>query len=320
MANDLALEKTVASESSLSLVIPVYNESQGIMETLDISIRVLEEIGSDYEIVIVDDGSNDGTWEVVMKLADQDQHIKLVRFSRNFGKEAAILAGLENCRGEAVIVMDGDLQHPPELMKEMVRLWKEEGYIVVHGVKESRQNETCSRGFLAKIFYALMTALSGYDLKGGTDYKLLDRSVVGQYVKLPEKVRFFRGLIPWLGYKSISVTFSPGDRIKGSSGWSLFSLVRLGVRAICAFSSLPMQVVSILGGIMFVSSLLLGLQTIYMKFSGKAVAGFATVIILLLFIGSILMISLGLIGQYLAMIYEEIKGRPAFIIEKTRNL
>ena len=318
--NDFGRQDVELSDYSLSLVIPVYNEAQGIRETLEMSILVLKEIADDYEIVIVDDGSTDGTWDTVVSLADQDQRVKLIRLSRNFGKEAAILAGLEHCRGEGVVVMDGDLQHPPELIKEMVRLWKEEGYRVVHGVKESRQKESVSRGFFARMFYALMAALSGYDLRGGTDYKLLDRSVVKHYIELPEKVRFFRGLIPWLGFRNISVPFFPANRREGRSGWSLFSLVRLGVRAICSFSSIPIHVVTILGTLMFAASLVLGLQTLYMKLSGQAVAGFATVIILLLFIGSILMVSLGLIGQYLAMIYEEIKGRPAFVIDRTRNI
>lgn len=308
------------STIDLSIVIPVFNEAEGILDTLDVTMRVLQEISMSHEVIIVDDGSTDGTWESLEGVAYQDQRVKLIRLSRNFGKEAAILAGLEHCRGEGVVVMDGDLQYPPELIKEMVRLWKEEGYRVVHGVKESRQKESVSRGFFARMFYALMAVLSGYDLRGGTDYKLLDRSVVKHYIELPEKVRFFRGLIPWLGFRNISVPFFPANRREGRSGWSLFSLVRLGVRAICSFSSIPMQVVTILGTFMFVASLVLGLQTLYMKLSGRAVAGFATVIILLLFIGSILMVSLGLIGQYLSMIYEEVKGRPSFVIDRTRNI
>ena len=303
--------------STVSVLLPVYNCERYVAEAID---SILAQSFDDFELIIVDDGSTDQTWECVKCVADRDRSIKLIRFTRNFGKEAAILAGLENCRGEGVVVMDGDLQYPPELIKEMVRLWKEEGYRVVHGVKESRQKESVARGFFARMFYALMAVLSGYDLRGGTDYKLLDRSVVKHYIELPEKVRFFRGLIPWLGFRNISVPFFPANRREGRSGWSLFSLVRLGVRAICSFSSIPMQVVTILGTFMFVASLVLGLQTLYMKLSGRAVAGFATVIILLLFIGSILMVSLGLIGQYLSMIYEEVKGRPSFVIDRTRNI
>ena len=308
------------TDGLLSLVIPVHNEAQGIRETVEASKAVLREIPEDYEIVIVDDGSTDHTWEACESMAEGDHCIKLIRFTRNFGKEAAVLAGLKQSKGDGVVVMDGDLQHPPELIREMARLWREEAFEVVHGVKETRQTEGLFHAFFARGFYSLMTALSGYDLRGATDYKLLDRKVVDRYMRLPERVRFFRGLIPWLGYRSAGVPFAPADRKKGRSRWGPFALIRLGVRAICAFSAMPMQVVGILGGLMFITSLLLGLQTLYMKLSGQAVAGFATVIILLLFIGSILMISLGVIGQYLAMIYEEVKGRPSFVIAESKNI
>jgi glycosyltransferase involved in cell wall biosynthesis len=318
--NDFGRQNVELSDYSLSLVIPLHNEAQGIKETLRALQALLKELCENYEIIVVDDGSTDNTWEVCESMAESDLRIKLIRFTRNFGKEAAILAGLKQSKGDGVVVMDGDLQHPPELIKEMARLWREDGYEVVHGVKAVRQKESFFHAISSRWFYGVMSVLSGYDLRGATDYKLLDRSVVSRYVRLPEKERFFRGLIPWLGCKSTSVLFAPLDRKKGRSHWSPFGLVRLGVRAICSFSSLPMQAVSILGGLMFTSSLLLGLQTIYMKLTGQAVAGFATVIILLLFIGSILMVSLGLIGQYLAMIYEEIKGRPTFVIDRTRNI
>lgn len=314
--------KDPSSDSSkgLSLVIPVNNEARGIVETVDAAGQVLEGISGDYEIIVVDDGSTDNTWELLEEIAGNDNRIKLIRFTRNFGKESAILAGLKYSNGSAVIVMDGDLQHPPELMVEMARLWREEGYKVVHATKERRQRESFGRKLFANLFYGLMKAFSGYDLKCTTDYKLLDRSVVNRYLELPENVRFFRGLIPWLGSKNTSVPFSPTNRKRGRTRWTHFGLVRLGVRAICAFSSMPMQVVTILGALMFAASLLLGLQTFYMKLSGRAVAGFSTVILLLLFIGSILMVTLGIIGQYLSMIYEEIKGRPSFVIDKTLNL
>jgi polyisoprenyl-phosphate glycosyltransferase len=317
-------EKTPATDFSafplISIVIPVHNESHVIAETLKETLRVVDGMSRPYEILIIDDGSDDGTWETVSALCQHNHKIKMIRFSRNFGKEAAILAGLKFSQGEAVVVMDGDLQHPPALLPKMFHLWKEEGYHVVHGVKTNRQKETAAKGLFAKLFYGSMTLLSGYNLKQATDFKLLDRRVVDHYLALTEKVRFFRGLVPWLGFRNAAVSFFPEDRVAGSSKWSSFSLITLAVRAICSFSSLPMQVVTFMGGIMFTASILLGVQTLFMKLSGRAVEGFTTVILLLLFIGSILMISLGIMGQYLAMIYEEIKGRPPFIIEKMENL
>jgi polyisoprenyl-phosphate glycosyltransferase len=304
----------------ISVVIPVHNESHVIEETLKVTRQVVDRISQQYEILIIDDGSSDGTWETVSAISQHNHNIKMIRFSRNFGKEAAILAGLKFSQGKAVVVMDGDLQHPPALLPKMFHLWKEENYQVVHGVKTNRQKESAIKGLFAKLFYATMTRLSGYNLNQATDFKLLDRRVVDHYIALSEKVRFFRGLVPWLGFQNASVSFFPENRIAGNSKWSRFSLVTLAVRAICSFSSLPMQVVTFMGGIMLTGSILLGIQALFMKLSGRAVEGFTTVILLLLFIGSILMISLGIMGQYLAMIYEEIKGRPPFIIEKMENL
>ena len=304
----------------ISIVIPVHNESHVIAETLKESLKAALGISQQYEILIIDDGSDDGTWETVRTLSRHNHHIKMIRFSRNFGKEAAILAGLKFSRGKAVVVMDGDSQHPPALLGKMFRLWKEENYQVVHSVKANRQKETPVKGLFARLFYASMTLLSGYNLRQATDYKLLDRQVVDHYVALSENVRFFRGLVPWLGFRSASVSFHPEDRIAGDSKWSRFALMSLAVRAICSFSSLPMQVVTFMGGIMFAASILLGMHALFMKLFGRAVEGFTTVILLLLFIGSTLMVSLGIIGQYLAMVYEEIKRRPPFIIEKMENL
>ncbi len=304
----------------ISLVIPVYNEAQGLSATVETARTALLQAARSHEIVVVDDGSTDRTWEQVQRLAAENTGIRGVRFTRNFGKEAAILAGLRYSRGQAVVVMDGDLQHPPGLIPEMVRLWRERGYQVVHATKRRRQKETWPQRAAANLFYALMKALTGYDLAGGSDFKLLDREVVGRYVNLPESVRFFRGLIPWLGHRNTSLAFDPPARQRGASQWSPLALLRLAVRAICAFSSIPTQIVTILGGVMFASTVILGAQTLYMKLSGRAEVGFSTVILLLLFIGSILMISLGVIGQYLALIYEEVKGRPPYVVAGTLNL
>ena len=304
----------------LSIVIPAYNEARGIVGTVAAVGRVLQGIRGDYEIIVVDDGSTDNTWELVEAEASKDDRIKLIGFTRNFGKESAILAGLRYSSGAGVVVIDGDLQHPPDLLAEMVRLWREEDYEVVHALKEERQGEPFHQRLFAFIFYKVMKTFSGYDLKGETDYKLLDRRVVEHYLRLSENVRFFRGLIPWLGFRHASLRFSPDNRKSGGSRWTVFSLLRLGIGAVCAFSAIPMQIVTFLGGLMFIASLLLGVDTLYMKVSGRAVAGFSTVILLLLFIGSILMVSLGIIGQYLSMIYEEVKGRPSFVIDRTRNI
>jgi polyisoprenyl-phosphate glycosyltransferase len=309
-----------APSLQVSLVVPVYNESPGIVEAIRTMKSELDAGVGDYEIVVVDDGSTDTTWELLESQATADDRIKLVGFTRNFGKEAAILAGLRYSTGAAVVVIDGDLQHPPGVLGEMVRRWREEGAEVVHACKAARQQEPSHRRLLAAMFYGVMRVFSGYDLRDATDYKLLDRRVVDHYVRLPENARFFRGLIPWLAFRQSTVYFCPADRQRSGSRWTVAKLFRLGIRAICSFSALPMQIVTLLGALMFAGSFVLGFLTLYKKLSGHAVEGFSTVILLLLFVGSILMVSLGIIGQYVAMIYEEVKGRPAFIISRTRNI
>ncbi len=301
----------------LSIVLPIFNESKNLEPTLKEVTSVLEGLQNPYEIIVVDDGSSDGSWGKIEKLAQTYQGIKAIRFTRNFGKEAAILAGLQSSSGDAAIIMDADLQHPPALISEMVKIWEDEGVDVVHAVKSERENEPLMRRFFTKCFYKAMKRFSGLELEGTTDFKLLDRTVVDQYVRLPERIRFFRGVVTWLGHRHAHVSFKPGIRRNGKSRWSILSLFRLGFRALFAFSALPLQIITVLGIITFLASIFLGIETVIKKFTGGAAEGFPTVIILLLFIGSTLMISLGLIGQYIAMIYDEVKQRPPFVIEKT---
>lgn len=315
-----SLEALAEKKRLISITVPVYNEEKLICKTLENINDIISKASEYFEIIVVDDGSTDNTWGKIKEKASVDSRIKLVRFTRNFGKEAAILAGLKFSKGTAVIVMDADLQHPPELLLEMISLWQTGQFDIIHAIKQRRQPESFFKRISASLFYSLMKAFSGMDLRNATDYKLLDRRVVDQYLALPEKLRFSRGLIPWLGFKNATVPFTPDIRSKDTSKWNIGSLLKLGFRAICSFSSLPLQAVTILGAIMFMVSIVLEFQTLLMKFIGKAATGFTTVIILLLFIGSVLMISLGLIGQYLAMIYEEIKGRPPYLIDKTWNI
>jgi len=304
----------------LSIVIPVCNEANTLTKSLPEIETFVRSSGLSYEIIVIDDGSRDGTWDVLRTISHTDQKIKAIKLSRNFGKESAIAAGLEFTSGSAVIVMDGDLQHPPEIIPEMIRLWKEEGFDIVEAVKSDRGSEHISSKIGAKLFYWLMKYLSELDLDNSSDFKLLDRKVVIAHNRLPENSRFFRGIVSWLGFKKAQIPFSVKDRISGRSQWSIFRLVKLAIQASTSFSSLPLHIITILGLVTFAISTILGVQTLYMKFSGSAVSGFTTVIILLLSIGSVLMISLGIIGIYIGRIFEEVKGRPRFIIEDITNL
>lgn len=299
----------------LSVVIPVYNEEKQIEKTIAEVKGVLAGIPGDYEIIIIDDGSADNTWEILKELADKNPEIRAYRFSRNFGKEAALMAGLSKAKGDACITMDADLQHPPGLIPEMVSLWKQ-GYEVVEAVKKGRGRENPLSRVSAFLFYRIMYRLSGYNLENASDFKLMDRKVVREIAGMPERETFFRGLAAWVGYRRKEVYFSVPERETGKSGWSKLKLFRLAITAFTSFSSLPLQFVTFIGIIFLIGSFILGIQTLVMKIKGWAIGGFTTVILLLLIIGSCLMISLGMIGIYIARIYNEVKARPRYIISE----
>ena len=247
-------------------------------------------------------------------LSEEIPCIKALRLSRNFGKEAALCAGLEAVEGDACIIMDADLQHPPTLIPEMIRLWKDDGYEVVEGVKALRGNESMINKVGANLFYQTLSKLSGFNMQQASDFKLLDKKVILAWRSMNERGTFFRGMSAWVGYNRISIPFNVGIRTKGVSKWSLFNLFNLAVKAITSFSSFPLQLVTFMGVFFLVGALVLGIQTLYMKLTGIALSGFTTVILLLLIIGSCLMISLGVIGTYIARIYEEVKCRPRYIV------
>ncbi|MCL6472940.1 MAG: glycosyltransferase family 2 protein [Firmicutes bacterium] len=298
----------------ISLVIPAYNEGLSLRSNLFVIRDFAEKSGVDYEVIVVDDGSTDSTWDVCMNISKEWPKMRGLRLSRNFGKEAAILCGLKDTRSDAVIIMDSDLQHPPELIPKMVKLWLEGGYHIVEAHKKSRGKELFLRRWFAQGFYSLMRFLSGFDLAGAADYKLLSRDVVDAYINMPETNRFFRGLVAWLGFSKTAIPFDiPANAVR-SSRWSLRKLIKLSFSAITAFSYIPLQLITVVGFITFLFSFALILQTLYMKFSGHAVEGFTTVILAVLFTGSVTMLSLGIIGAYLARIYEELKRRPNYVV------
>ena len=299
----------------LSVILPAYNEEKMIEKARDTLGRVLSEQDIPYEIVFVDDGSKDQTWPEIEKAAKKDNHVAGVHFSRNFGKESAMMAGLASAGGDCCVVMDCDLQHPPETVVEMYRLW-EQGYEVVEGVKHSRGKESLAHRASAGMFYKIISKAVGIDMSRASDFKLLDRKAVDALLEMPERNAFFRALSAWIGYKTTSVEFDVREREEGVSKWSTKSLIRYAITNIVSFSSAPMQFVTGAGVFMFLLAVVLGIQTLVHYFTGNAVEGFTTVILLLLLIGSILMISLGIIGYYISKIYEEVKGRPRYLISR----
>lgn len=306
------------SEKLLSVIIPAYNEEGILTKTIQAVSDLLNHNGLNFELIFVDDGSGDRTWEIISEASAANPHIRGVRFTRNFGKESAILAGLQYSAGDCCVVMDGDLQHPPETILEMYRLW-EEGYEIVEGVKASRGRESLFHKLAVKTFYRLMSGSLGIDMSKASDFKLLDRKVVDEYLRLPERHIFFRALSTWLGYQSTSVEFYVRERETGSTRWSPKSLTKYAVTNITSFTAAPMQLVSVIGTVFLVFALIIAVQSLYNYFSGRAVEGFTTVILLMLIIGSVLMLSLGIIGYYIAKIYDEIKRRPRYIVSCTNG-
>lgn len=301
--------------SVLSVVIPAYNEEKMVLRAADIVGGVLKEANIFYELVFIDDGSKDHTWEEIEKAAKKDQRITGIHFSRNFGKESAMMAGLANAKGDCVVVMDCDLQHPPETLVEMYQLW-EQGYEIVEGVKRSRGKESVFHKASAGLFYKIISKAVKIDMSRASDFKLMDRKVTEAILDMPERNAFFRALSSWVGFRSTSVEFDVREREAGESKWSTWSLIKYAVTNIVAFSSAPMQFVTFAGFVVFLLGIVLGIQTLIKYFFGHAVEGFTTVILLLLFIGSIIMISLGIIGYYISKIYEEVKGRPRYLISR----
>ena len=303
-------------QPEISVVIPVYCEAAGIRVTLREVERYLSQCASTWEIVVVDDGSKDSTWDEITALSAGMPGLRGLRLSRNFGKEAAVSAGLAAARGRAVVLMDGDMQHPPSLLPTLVQTWRTGEVDIVEAVKSSRGDESAMSAARAKLFYLILRAFSGHDLNGASDYKLLDQRVVEAYRTMKERNVFFRGMVSWMGFRTTQIPFEVEPRIAGDSGWSVFGLVRLAAVAVTSFSTFPLHLITIFGLVFFAFSVLLGVHTVYMKLSGAAITGFTTVILLLLIIGSSLMIGLGIIGEYLARIYEEVKQRPRYIVSQ----
>lgn len=301
--------------AKLSVVLPAYNEEAMLLKAAETLKEILEKEKIEYQLIFVDDGSRDQTWSLITEAAHRDSHVTGIHFSRNFGKEAAIFAGLANAEGDCAAVMDCDLQHPPQTLVQMYRLWQE-GYEVVEGVKRTRGKESAIHRASAGLFYKIMSSATKIDMSRASDFKLMDRRAVDSLLEMPERNAFFRAMSSWIGFRSTTVEFDVQEREAGESKWSTRSLIRYAITNIVGYSSAPMQMVTGAGAVVFLMAVVLGIQTLVKYFSGHAVEGFTTVILLLLFIGSVIMISLGIIGYYISRIYEEVKGRPRYIISR----
>lgn len=308
-----------SSQPEISLIIPMYNEGTALIANLREINRIMGENAITAQYILIDDGSTDDTWDAMNTAADFLPAAYLIRFSRNFGKEAALCAGLDAVDTPACVIMDADLQHPPAVIPEMYRRWKSGDCDVVEGVKNARQKEHWWNRLGANLFYGMLKKSSGIDLNNASDFKLLDAKVVAAWKACPEKRTFFRGLSAWVGYRRATVNFDVAERTAGTTHWSPWALFRLAVTGLTGFSGLPLQLITFLGVVFLVGAVPVGIEALYQKIAGHAEAGFTTVILLLLLTGGSIMVSLGIIGIYLARIFEEVKARPRYLVGEEKK-
>lgn len=304
----------------ISIVIPCYNESQNIKENYNSLIKTLNVIGRDYEIIYINDGSRDNTLEILTEIYNEDKNIKVIDFTRNFGKEAALTCGLDFTSGDIVIPMDADFQDPPELLPKMIDLWKQ-GYDVVLAKRNSREGETFLKKFTAKMFYKVFAKLSKTPLPENTgDFRLMDKKVVEKTRLLREKNRFMKGIFSWVGFKTTTIVFDRPQRKHGITSWNYKNLFNFALDGIFSFSTLPLKIWLYLGvTISFISLTYASFLVLRTIIYGVDLPGYASIMVAILFMGGIQLISLGVIGEYIARIYKETKNRPIYLINEIYN-
>lgn len=294
----------------MSIIIPAYNEEENIEKTASVISGIMNKNSIDYELLFVDDGSRDKTWEIIESLTEKNESIRGLKFSRNFGKEGAVFAGLKHCRGDCAVVIDCDLQHPPELMVEMYNMWQQ-GWQVVEAVKASRGKESFLYKFFAKSFYGLMEGSSGIKMQGASDYKLMDRQVVDTLNEMPERLTFYRAMSSWVGFKTAQIEFNVAPRNAGTTKWNFKKLFKFALSNLTGYTNAPLHIVTVMGILFFTAALATGIIQIVRACGGIPQNGILPVLLLT---GSVIMLALGIIGYYLSKIYEEIKGRPRYIV------
>ena len=299
----------------ISIIIPFCNEEQNVDMFVEEILHTILNLDIKSELILIDDGSIDKTYDLCVGLSKKYSNVHTLSFTRNFGKESAISAGLELSKGDAVITIDGDFQHPINLIKNMVNLWQNEKAMVVEGVKSKRQKKSLLYQAMTFLYYKAIGSIGVNDIVNYSDYKLLDKNVVDSWKKLSETNIFYRGIIPWLGYKSVIIQYEVDDRRFGTSKWGFVSLVKYAISSITSFTAAPLYFIVLLGLIFLLFSVFFGFHTFYVYFFDSSVDGFATIILLLLIIGSFIMISLGVIGLYIVNLFTEIKKRPRYVIQ-----
>lgn len=312
-----------ATRPEISVIVPCYNEEEVIEVTYRRLKKVMEKHFPSYEILFVNDGSTDNTLSILSRIAGSDRNVKVLSFSRNFGHQPAVAAGIEFCRGEYAVIIDADLQDPPEVIPEMYTLAKKENANVVYGVRAKRKGETAFKKSTAWLFYKFINFLSDVPLPENTgDFRIIDRRIIEEFKKLPEKNKYIRGVISWLGFKQIPFYYVREPRYAGETKYPLSKMLKFATSALLYFSKKPLKLSTTLG---FFSILVALFLTIYVFLSlilrpEQVVSGWASTIIAIIFFGGIQLLTLGVMGEYIGSIFDEIKNRPMYIIDKTINL
>jgi len=305
-----------------SVIVPMYNEEEVITETYTRLTKVMDGIGENYEIIFINDGSRDNTGAIIREFCKNNKRIKMIDFARNFGHQIAITAGMDYAAGECMVIIDGDLQDPPELIPDMIKIWRD-GYDVVYGKRKSRQGETFFKKITARAYYRILRGLTNVDIPVDTgDFRLIDRKVSEALKQLPERSRYVRGLMSWVGFKQTAIEFERSERFAGETKYPLKKMLKLAMDGIMSFSYKPLKLASyigaILSGISFLYLIIVVIQKLF--FPETSQSGWTSLIAVSLFFNGIILLMLGIIGEYIGRIYEEAKGRPLYIISELKNM
>ena len=301
----------------ISIVVPVFNEEESLSELYRRIAAVMNRMLLPFELIFVDDGSTDGSLNMMLEFSEKDKTVKIIQLSRNFGHQLAIIAGLDHAQGEAVITMDSDLQHPPELIEQLIEKWHD-GYDVVYTSRDQSQDVSVFKNVTSRCFYALINRLAEVSIAPGTaDFRLLDRNVVESLRAFGERSIFLRGIVNWMGYRQIAIRYRAAARYGGESKYSFLRMLRFAIDGITSFSSIPLYLSTFVGMIISVCSFLYAGLVIYLRlFTDRVVDGWTSVMVALLFLGGIHLITLGIHGIYLGRVYNEVKGRPRYLIRR----
>jgi dolichol-phosphate mannosyltransferase len=304
----------------ISIIVPVFNEELVIHETYKRLKAIMDSLDDPYEIIFVNDGSRDNTAVIVQSICETDSNVKLIDFSRNFGHQIAITAGMEYSNGKAIVVIDADLQDPPEIIPEMVKKWRE-GYDVVYGKRIERKGETFFKSFTSKVFYRLLKRLTDFDIPVDTgDFRLIDRKVCDALARITERNRYVRGIISWLGFRQTGVEFVREKRFAGETKYPLKKMLKFAFDAITSFSYKPLKLASYAGILLSLASFVYLLVVVYLRlFTNSTIQGWASTLAVSLFFNGVVLLIMGIIGEYIGRIYDEVKGRPLYVVRELKN-